>query len=128
MITYSWQYMRDDDLPVRGNAMASGDEAADRACEDAILAALDRGDDWHWARVRVTATLKVGDDLFTGDAYLGRCSYASEAELRRDTFEDFYGNDLKIEAQYNLRDTLMRAAVRGEAAKNLLANFDKLTL
>ena len=35
-----------DDIPVRGNAMASGDDATDRECEDDILTRLDSGDVW----------------------------------------------------------------------------------
>lgn len=72
-----------DDLPVRGNAMASGDADADREVEDEILARLDRGDAWAWASVRVRATWTAPSGrTYHGDAHLGGCSYADEADFR----------------------------------------------
>jgi hypothetical protein len=72
-----------DDLPVRGNAQASGDDALDRATEDEILARLDRGDVWAWASVRVRATWTAPSGTeYHGDAYLGGCSYRDEAGFR----------------------------------------------
>jgi len=44
----------EEDIPVRGNALASGDAEADRACEDEILARLEAGDIWAWCTVRVS--------------------------------------------------------------------------
>ena len=41
-------------VPVRGNAMASGDDQLDQEVEDRILARLDAGDVWAWAAVTVT--------------------------------------------------------------------------
>ena len=66
-----------DDLPVRGNAMASGDDAFDREVEDGVLARLDAGDVWAWASVEVTAEWEG----VTGRDYLGACSYASEDDF-----------------------------------------------
>lgn len=68
-----------DDTPVRGNALASGDEDEDRACEDEILRRLDQGDVWAWACVRVIATCEG----FRGESsWLGGCSYRSERDFR----------------------------------------------
>ena len=68
-----------EDMPVRGNAVASGDDAYDRRVEDGIIARLESGDDWAWCCVRVDAHLGG----LTGTAYLGGCSYADEAGFRR---------------------------------------------
>jgi hypothetical protein len=81
-----------DDASVRGNALASGDDAEDKACEDAILARLDAGDAWAWASVRVTGTyrgLKAHD-------YLGCCCYEDEADFRENSgyFQDMQSNVL----------------------------------
>jgi hypothetical protein len=67
-----------DGIPVRGNAMSSGDDAFDKQVEDGILERLDNGDEWAWACVRVRAEYRG----LHGDAYLGCCSYADEAEFR----------------------------------------------
>lgn len=69
---------RQDDIPVRGNALASGDDAEDKACEDAILARLDRGDEWAWALVEVRASFEG----WKASDFLGACSYASEDDFR----------------------------------------------
>ena len=45
-----------DDIPVRGNAMASGDDDADRECENELIERLESGDETAWCHVRVVAT------------------------------------------------------------------------
>lgn len=74
---------------VRGNAMASGDDKADKECEDKILEDLERGNQWAWCTAETKA--KFGD--FVGTAYLGCCSYASSLE-----FENCNGDDMRNEA------------------------------
>lgn len=71
-----------DLTPVRGNALASGDDAEDKVQEDEIIARLDRGDDWAWCCVTVTAEYYG----CTGRDTLGGCSYKSEAEFRADPY------------------------------------------
>lgn len=70
--------IEEDDIPVRGNAMASGDDEADREDEDAIIARLDRGDLWAWCCVVVTATW----GRWAGTDTLGACSYDGETDFR----------------------------------------------
>lgn len=67
-----------DYSPVRGNALASGDDAVDRRVENTILRRLDRGDVWAWCTVKVTA--RWGG--FSGTDSLGGCNYRNEAEFR----------------------------------------------
>ena len=83
-----------DCIPVRGNALASGDAEADREAEDEILARLDRGDVWAWAAVTVIAE----QDGFEGHDSLGGCSYASEADFKR---SDYYA-DMRNVARENM--------------------------
>jgi hypothetical protein len=55
-----------EDTPVRGNYMATDDDEADRAAEDAVIAALDAGEERAWCRVIVVAHwrgLKEQDSL-----------------------------------------------------------------
>jgi hypothetical protein len=67
-----------EDIPVRGNALACGDDAEDKACEDEIIARLDRGDVWAWAYVTVTARWRD----WKGSATLGACSCTDEDDFR----------------------------------------------
>lgn len=112
------------DIPVRGNALACGDDAEDRAAEDEILARLDRGDVWAWASVRVLASW----ECFTGaSSWLGGCSYASESDFKGPEFEvtepdgskhlTSYYEDLCSEALDDLKRQLAEAIARGKAAE-----------
>lgn len=87
-------HAREDDIPVRGNALASGDDAEDKRCEDAILERLERGDVWAWACVEVRASW----DLYDGSDYLGACSYDSEEDFRQqgDYFDDMVDEALEV--------------------------------
>lgn len=73
-----------EEISIRGNCMASGDDAADEACAVEIERQLEDGNPWAWCTVRVIAScgeLEVSE-------YLGACSYASEEDFRAsDYFE-----------------------------------------
>ena len=79
-------HVTQDDCPVRGNAMASGDDDLDREVENMILARLDNGDVWAWASVEVRAEFR---GLQASD-YLGACSYRNQRDFKRNSgyFED----------------------------------------
>ena len=85
-----------DHMPVRGNALASGDDEEDRKYEDEILTRLDSGDVWAWAAVTVEARYHglVGVD------HLGCCSYRDEADFRK---PGDYFDDMKREALADLQ-------------------------
>ena len=79
-ITYRL-YIEQDELPVRGNALASGDDAEDKPCEDEIIERLENGDVWAWANVNVEASVYIEGQHFQGDDWLGGCSYANTADF-----------------------------------------------
>ncbi len=79
-------YAEQDCTPVRGNALASGDSAEDKRCEDEILARLESGDIWAWASVTVRVEYNDTSGEMYSEAYLGCCSYAAEAEFRADAY------------------------------------------
>ena len=66
-----------DDTPVRGNAMASGDDAADKRYEDYILRRLRRGDVWAWASVEV----RVSGRGLSERTFLGCCCYRNATDF-----------------------------------------------
>lgn len=80
---------------VRGNALASGDDAVDKECEDQILDRLRDGDDWAWAAVTVEARYHG----LTGRDHLGCCTYRDEADFR----ESDYFTSMKVEALASLQ-------------------------
>lgn len=92
-----------DPTPIRGNAIASDDDKADRELEDQLIARLNDGDDWAWFEVVVE--LRWG--AFMGGAALCGCSYASR--------EDFEANllpELRVEALADLNRQIAQAARR----------------
>jgi hypothetical protein len=113
-VTYTFSYEQDD-IPVRGNAIASGDEAFDKQVEDEIIEALNRGEDWQWALARVIASVEVEGETYRGDTYLGACSYRSESDLKSGVFED-----MKAEALYDLKRNISEAIKRGEIAQKAI--------
>lgn len=62
-----------EDIDIRGNVLASGDDAEDNRAEEEVLRQLNNGNEWAWCCIKVTAT--YGD--FEGTDFLGGCSYAS---------------------------------------------------
>jgi hypothetical protein len=110
-------FARQDDIPVRGNALASGDDAEDKRCEDAILARLDRGDEWAWACVEVRASFEG----WKASDFLGACSYDSESDFRQPGgyFEDMRETALReLAAQLeDARDKLGELFVAIEAGE-----------
>lgn len=105
-----------DDVPVVGNALASGDAEWDRRVENEILERLRRGDERAWCFVRVTCTIEVEGETFVGTAGLGGCSYDNEKAFR----EDPYFEDLKVEAREDAMSALALAVKRGEVASRVL--------
>lgn len=106
-----------DEQAVRGNALASGDDAVDKAQEDEILARLDRGDVWAWAEVTVTAECAG----FKGVDYLCGCCYENEAAFKE---PGGYFPDMCAAALENLREVLCAAVTTGNDAAELLARLD----
>jgi hypothetical protein len=94
-----------DDVPVRGNALCSGDDELDKQAEDEILTRLRWGDPWAWAQVTVTAMWNG----FFGHAHLGGCSYRDAKEFCQ---PGGYYDDLCKEALDDLNDSIADHARR----------------
>jgi len=90
----------EDDVPVRGNAIVSGDDDLDKEVEDEILERLETGDLWAWCTVKVTAEWEAEDGrIFSGEDYLGGCSYRDEEDF---TEPGGYYDDMKEQAYAEL--------------------------
>jgi hypothetical protein len=66
-------------VPVRGNALASGNDAEDKKCENAIWRDLERGNEWAWCCAVVTGHFKG----LQASSCLGCCSYKNENDFKR---------------------------------------------
>ena len=109
-VTFSL-YLEDEDVNPEG-CFRSDDPASDRKmCQD-ILRKLDSGDQWAWFCARVEAEMEG----FTGNDYLGGCSYRDSKEFTADG----YWSDLKEAALRDLKESILSATKRGETAKLLL--------
>jgi hypothetical protein len=78
-----------EDLPIRGNLVASGDDVLDKQLEDAVIEESEHTP-WAWCFVELKATWKG----LSHSEYLGCCSYRSEGDFR----VDGYFNDMVAEA------------------------------
>lgn len=74
-----------EELPIEGNALASGSDSADREAENDIRDQLEDGNDWAWCCAHVRVTYK---GILTADSYLGACSYRDEADFRAGGYFD----------------------------------------
>jgi hypothetical protein len=89
----------DEHIPVRGNAIVSGDDDYDKQVEDKILSDL-QWNPWAWCCVRVIASWED----FKGDDYLGACSYKSEDDFKAGG----YYEDMKAQALEDLNEEIFR--------------------
>lgn len=105
--------LEEEDIPVRGNCSASGDDAADKEAEEDILAQLRRGNGAAWCCAKVVARWGA----FSGTAYLGCCSYETEASLWADL-----ADTMQEEALESLNAVLMADY---EALSSRLTGSDK---
>jgi hypothetical protein len=105
-----------EDLPVRGHVLDSGDVEGDEKVENEILKRLDAGDVWAWAYVTVIAD--CGE--FKGKDTLGGCNYRDEADFRQD---EGYFEDMKLAAYEDLKATLASAVYTGKRAALYLNAF-----
>lgn len=115
-VTYTIE-VHPEDIPVRGNAMSSGDNELDREVEDAILARLAQGEEWAWCTVEVIA--HWGEH--TGSAFLGGCSYKDKADFITDS--DYY-DDMCAEARSELEKGLRALVTAGQEAANELEELE----
>ncbi len=116
-VIYGWG-VEECDIPVRGYAMVSGDDAADKEVEDEIIRRRNSGDVWAWATVTVSASVRVSGKtaVFKGTTSLGGCSYANEAEfMHTGEYET-----MKMEAFDDLHRHLLEVKRLGEEAAFIL--------
>lgn len=100
---------QEEDVPVRGNALASGDDALDKECEDKIIERLNQGDLSAWFCAKVTAEC-FG---FKESTYLGACSY--------DSFEQFQSDEYYKQMIDDVLSELANTLIRKQSVLNTLA-------
>jgi hypothetical protein len=88
-----------EDVQVRGNVMASGDDKVDKRAEDSVLRQLENGNQWAWCRVEVKAKYKA----FEASDFLGCCSYKNQKQFEKDG----YYQDMKERAFGEIVNTII---------------------
>lgn len=101
---------QEEDVPVRGYAIDSGDPKTDKEIEDSILKDLETNP-WAWCYIEVKAS--IGE--FEGSAYLGCCSYKDAEDFKKNSG---YYPEMKKEAITNLKKTLESAKSSLEILEN----------
>ena len=107
-----------DNLPLKGNVMASGDDKVDAEAETEVAAQLAAGNLWAWCHVVVRAEVTAaGGSRFVGFDSLGACSYKSESDFRE---PGGYFDDMKRAALDDLKTKLRNTVKLGDTAAQLL--------
>lgn len=75
-------------IMVEGNVLASGDDEIDWKAEQAVISAVNSGNVWMWAVVKVTACLRLADEEIAASTYLGG-SWLDEDDFLMDSYDDF---------------------------------------
>jgi hypothetical protein len=84
----------EEEIPVRGNAIDSGNPEADRLVEDRILQDL-RSNAWAWCQVEVRGT--VGS--LTASDYLGCCNYSDQDDFKNGGYYDDMLENVRAELE-----------------------------
>ena len=102
------------DVPVRGNALVSGDPGLDKQAEDEILDQVRAGNMWAWCTIKVIVTWR---DHSASDV-LGACSYKSSEDFIQagDYFPDMVARGLEL-LNEKLQASFLQLASRAEIPK-----------
>ena len=84
------------DIPIRGNLIASGDDAIDKICEDDVIERLEHNV-WAWALVEVFVEYPNGSR--TESSFLGGCNYKDAKDFMR---EGGYFDDMVLECLHRV--------------------------
>lgn len=71
-------WVANEDIPVKGNAIDSGNARTDKRIEDTIKLRMNNGDIWAWCHVYVAASWKG----LEGTDHIGCCSYKDEKDFK----------------------------------------------
>jgi hypothetical protein len=74
-----------EDLPIEGNASATGDDIQDQQTYKWIRDQLESGNDWAWCTAIVRVTYR---DAIAAESYLGGCSYLGADDFRAGGYYD----------------------------------------
>lgn len=72
--------VRQSDIPVRGNAIVSGDDEYDRNVENQIISDLE-WNVWAWCDITVSLELKIAGHVFKGEDIATGCQYKDEQDF-----------------------------------------------
>lgn len=117
-ITYTLECLPEDSDP--RDHFGYDTEEENRAAAEDIRSELNSGNEWAWFCAKVTASVEIAGQTFTGVDYLGGCSYADESAFRADP----YFADMRDSAKEALKAELLAAQFRGAIAHDALRRFE----
>jgi|688.fasta_scaffold61797_9 hypothetical protein len=103
--------VRQSDIPIKGNAIASGDDEYDRNVEDQIISDLECNV-WAWCDITVSLELEVDGNTLQGGDSIGACNYRNEKEFMESLYPEMVQNAIN-----EAIDGLKRSIVVVEATK-----------
>lgn len=89
------------DIPIRGNAIASGNSEFDKQVENELIDKLTSGDLLAWCNVEIIGEYK---GLVSDPEYLGACSYASEKDFKEGGYYDYMVNTVLDDLNNKIAD------------------------
>lgn len=113
-----------EDIEIKGNVLASGNEDDDRKAEEWTYHELERGNIFAWCWARVVAKA----DGFEGSDSLGCISCRGREEFERLFLPDLKTNaldDLRRVLKATIKDAVPEAKLRVTAARAVLAQLPK---
>jgi hypothetical protein len=99
------------DIPVRGNAIVSGDDEYDRDLENQIINDLE-WNVWAWCDITVSLELEIDGNTLQGGDSLGACNYKNEKDFMESLYPEMVQNAIN-----EALDGLKRSIVVVEATK-----------
>lgn len=112
-VTFTFEIEPECDVPVRGNAMISGDDAVDEETNQWIEERLQQGDETAWCCLKVTATAPCGvsESDYLGAVCLEDCRGKSGTAVARIVEAFARDSDMHLNALDRLNAKLADAAM-----------------
>lgn len=109
-VEFSFECLPEESHP--RDHFASGEEQYDREDIAKVLEELEKGNEWGWCCIKVTAKWKQ----FTGSDFLGCCSYSSQKDFETDE----YYSDMKTQALEALNNAIQCSVFAARAVEREL--------
>ena len=105
--------VRQSDIPIKGNAISSGDDEYDRNVEDQIISDLECNV-WAWCDITVSLELEVDSNTLQGGDSLGACSYKNEKDFMESLYPEMVQNAINEAIDGLKRSVVLIGSIKPE--------------